>query len=85
MLRHGVSRARQWSNTVEDYNYMCGLAKRDWAWECLRRNTHYRESCLPRLQRGVIRIRLATGPTLTRLRARSPHAEAWGLCCFCRS
>ena len=69
-------------NIVQAYDYMSMLAKPDWAWEYLRRNMQYRSTARPRLERGIIKVRLADGPILTRLRARLPHAEAWGLCCF---
>ena len=71
-----------WRGSVHDYGYMSTLAKQDWAWECLRRNTTFRSVARLWQQRGLIRVRLGAGPILTRLRARLPHAEAWGLCCF---
>lgn len=74
----------RWRNSVRTYDYMSELAKPDWAWECLRRNNIYRSIARLRLRRGLVRVPLAAGPMLTRLRARLPHAEAWGLCCFCR-
>ena len=30
-----------WSPSLDAYNYLCGLTKPDWAWECLRRNLDY--------------------------------------------
>jgi hypothetical protein len=73
-----------WQDSLQAYDYMRSLAKADWAWECLRRNLSYRSMARLHRQRGVTGVRLTAGPFLTRLRARQPHAEAWGLCCFCR-
>ena len=72
----------QWHGSVDAYDYMRTLEKPEWAWECLRRNPLYQSIARLRHQRGLIRVRLATGARLTRLGARLPHAEAWGLCCF---
>jgi len=82
MRRRGLRIRPHWHDSVFPYDYMSVLAKPDWAWECLRRNPVYRSIARLRLERGIIQVRLAAGPMLTRLYARSPHAEAWGLCCF---
>lgn len=71
-----------WPPPPDAYDYMSILSKPDWAWECLRRNPHYQSVARARYRRGVVRVRLSTGAFQTRLRARLPHAEAWGLCCF---
>lgn len=83
MPHAGPCPSSHWHGSVRAYDYMGMLAKPDWAWEYLRRNTIYQSMARLRLRRGLTRVRLATGPMLTRLRARLPHAEAWGLCCFC--
>jgi hypothetical protein len=64
------------------YEYLCAATMPDWAWEYLRRNFDYQASARLGYRRGVARQRLATGPLLTRLRARHVEAEVWGLACF---
>lgn len=71
-----------WPPSVAAYEYLCGAAKPDWAWECLRRNFDYQASARLGHRRGVAHRRLAAGPILTRLRARHAGAEVWGLACF---
>jgi hypothetical protein len=73
---------RFWPPAPEAYDYMSTLSKPDWAWEYLRRNPHYQSVARVGHRKGLVRVRLSTGAYLTRLRARLPHAEAWGLCCF---
>jgi len=82
MRRAGFSVASEWPPAQGAYDYMSMLAKPDWAWECLRRNSVYQSIARLRHGKGLVRVRLTTGAALTRLRARAPHAEAWGLCCF---
>ncbi len=71
-----------WPPSENAYDYLSMAAKPDWAWECLRRNPAYQSEARLRHRKGLVRVRLTTGASLTRLRARLPHAEAWGLCCF---
>ncbi len=65
-----------------DYDYLRTAAMPDWAWEYLRRNFEYQANARLGHRRGVARQRLSAGPVLTRLRARHPGAEGWGLACF---
>lgn len=82
MSRHRFYVGPEWPPTSEDYDYLVKSPKSDWAWEYLRRSRQYQSVARLSLRKGVSRLQLATGITLTRLRARLPHAEAWGLCCF---
>jgi hypothetical protein len=67
---------------LQDYEYLRTAAMTDWAWEYLRRNFDYQASARLGHRRGMARRRLATGPLLTRMRARHAGAETWGLTCF---
>ncbi|RTL71434.1 MAG: DUF2285 domain-containing protein [Hyphomicrobiales bacterium] len=71
-----------WLSSLQAYEYMSGLARSDWAWEFLRRNPAFWSLARLRHTRGVVHVRLASGAILTRLRARQPNAEAWGLAAF---
>jgi hypothetical protein len=71
-----------WPATLHHYEYLRAATMFDWAWEYLRRNVEYRVSARLGHRRGVVYQRLATGPLLTRLRARHRDAETWGLACF---
>jgi hypothetical protein len=71
-----------WPPSLNAYEYLRAAAMPDWAWEYLRRNLAYQASARIRPGRGLIRVRLSAGALLTRLRARDPGAEAWGLSCF---
>ncbi len=50
-----------------------------WAWEGLRRNPSYRRDYFATASIRPIQIRLATGATLLRAKARELSAEKWGL------
>lgn len=82
MRRTILDVSSHWPPSPDGYDYLKTAGKPDWAWEYLRRNQDYRSSARSRFSRGCVRVRLSEGPSLTRLRARAPHAEAWGLCCF---
>ena len=71
-----------WPPSLQAYEYLRTATKSDWAWEYLRRNADYQPEARLHHRRGVVRQRLATGPVLTRMRARHLRAEKWGLCCF---
>jgi hypothetical protein len=72
----------EWPPLLQAYEYLCGAALPDWAWEYLRRHVDYQASARLGHRRGLTRQRLAAGPVLTRLRARHACAEGWGLACF---
>jgi len=74
-----------WPKSLQDYEYLRTAGINDWAWEFLRRNFDYQADARLHHRRGTVRRRLATGPLLTRMRARHIRAETWGLCCFRRS
>jgi hypothetical protein len=82
MRRAIFSVGPDWPPNPAAYDYMSLLAKPDWAWEYLRRNSNYQSIARLRRGKGLVHVRLTNGASLTRLRARSTHAEAWGLCCF---
>jgi hypothetical protein len=69
-----------WSPPLEAYDYLSGLAPRDWAWEGLRRNPRYQADARTFECRET--IMLGGGALLTRMQETSPRAEAWALCCF---
>jgi Family of unknown function (DUF6499) len=71
-----------WSPSLDAYNYLCGLTKPDWAWECLRRNPDYQAQVQSASFEDVVSQRLQTGTLLTRVTARPIRAEAWELCSF---
>ena len=71
-----------WSPSLDAYNYLCGLTKPDWAWECLRRNLDYQAQVQSASSEGVVSQPLNTGALLTRMPMRAIPAEAWALCCF---
>jgi Proteobacterial transcriptional regulator-like domain len=71
-----------WPPPLDAYNYLCGLTKPDWAWECLRRNLDYRAQVLSASLVGVVSQPLDSGALLTRMPERVIPAEAWALCCF---
>ena len=66
--------------TLEAYDYMRTLGRRDWAWEALRRNPAYQEDALA--SDGQDCTRLTSGAILTRMHEPSPRAEAWSLRSF---
>ena len=72
----------QWQPSLDAYEYLRTAARPEWAWEYLRRNPAHQANARVESARGLVRVRLNAGPTLTRLRARHVRAEAWGLCCF---
>jgi hypothetical protein len=69
-----------WPATLEAYDYLSGLAPRDWAWEGLRRNPKYQADARAFEHRET--RTLGGGALLTLLQETSPRAEAWALCCF---
>jgi hypothetical protein len=71
-----------WSPSLDAYNYLCGLTKPDWAWECLRRNLDYQAQIQSVSLERVVSQTLNTGTLLTRMPERVIPAEAWALCSF---
>ena len=81
-LKHCVGPT--WPPPLEAYNYLSGLAWRDWAWEALRRNQNYQAEAMARSSWGDASQQLEGGALLTRMREPVLPAEAWALCSFRR-
>ena len=73
-----------WPPNLHAYDYLRELARRDWAWEGLRRNRAYRSQALARLSDNIIVKQLGGGALFTRMQGPVPAAEAWALHCFRR-
>lgn len=82
-VRHYVGPER--SPTLEAYDYMRTLRRREWPWEGLRRNPAYQDEARAHLTDGQVSTRLESGALLTRMHEPSPRAEAWALRSFRRS
>jgi hypothetical protein len=71
--------------SLQVYDYLAFLARRDWAWEGLRRNPAYRDAASAPLSAGDSNTeQLEGGALLTRLQEPVRPAEAWALCTFRR-
>ncbi|MGE0852987.1 MAG: DUF6499 domain-containing protein [Hyphomicrobiaceae bacterium] len=71
--------------SLQAYDYLAFLARRDWAWEGLRRNAAYQAQALAHLSAGHSNTEhLEGGALLTRLQEPVRPAEAWALCTFRR-
>ena len=71
--------------SLQVYDYLGFLTRRDWAWEGLRRNTAYQAAALAHLSAGNSNTKhLEGGAHLTRLQEPVRPAEAWALCTFRR-
>ena len=71
--------------SLQVYDYLAFLARRDWAWEGLRRNAAYQAAALAHLSAGNSNTeQLEGGALLTRLQEPVRPAEAWALCTFRR-
>jgi hypothetical protein len=71
--------------SLQVYDYLAFLARRDWAWEGLRRNAAYQAAAFARLSAGNSNAeQLEGGALLTRLQEPVRSAEAWALCTFRR-
>ncbi len=79
-VRHYVG--PPWPPTLDAYDYMRTLSRRDWAWEGLRRNPAYQEEARAQLMDGQVSTRLKGGAILVRMHEPSPRAEAWALRSF---
>lgn len=71
-----------WPPTLESYDYMRTLSRRDWAWEGLRRIPDYQDDARAHLTDAHVSTELESGATFTRMHGRSPGAEAWALRSF---
>ena len=72
--------------SLQVYDYLGFLTRRDWAWEGLRRNVAYLAAAFAHLSAGHSNIKhLEGGALLTRLQEPVRPAEAWALCTFRRS
>ena len=79
-VRHYVG--PPWPPTLEAYDYMRTLSRRDWAWEGLRRNPRYQDEARAHLMDLQAASRLESGALFTRMPKASPRAEAWALRSF---
>ena len=69
--------------SLQVYDYLSFLTRRDWAWEGLRRNTAYQTAALAELSTTIGNTKqLEGGALLTRLQEPVRPAEAWALCSF---
>lgn len=80
-LRHYVGPS--WPPTLEAYDYLRQLRRRDLAWEGLRRLPAYQDDARAYLTNAQVSTRLESGALLTRMHEPSPRAEAWALRSFC--
>jgi hypothetical protein len=71
-----------WPASLDAYEYLKTLTRRDWAWEALRRNPAYQRQALACPSQSVVRENLGSGALITRMQGTEPAAEAWALCCF---
>lgn len=69
--------------TLEAYDYLHMLIRRDLAWEGLRRDPAYQDEAREYLRNGQFSTRLESGAILTRMHEPLPRAEAWALRSFC--
>ena len=69
--------------TLEGYDYLCRIGRRDLAWEGLRRLPAYQDEARAQLLETQTSTRLESGALLTRVHERSPRAAAWALRSFC--
>jgi hypothetical protein len=74
-----------WPASLDAYDYLRTLNRRDWAWEGLRRNPAYQRQALACPSQSMVRENLGSGALFTRMQGAEPAAEAWALCCFRRS
>lgn len=79
-VRHYVGPLRP--PTLEAYDYMRTLIRRDWPWEGLRRDPAYQDEARAHLKGNQGTTRLEGGALLTRMHGPSPRAEAWALRSF---
>lgn len=79
-VRHYVG--PPWPPTLESYDYLALLRRRDLAWEGLRRLPAYQDDARAHLTDTQISTRLESGALLTRMHEPSPRAEAWALRSF---
>jgi len=71
--------------SLQVYDYLGSLTRRDWAWEGLRRNPAYQAASFTHLSAGNTNTEhLKGGALLTRLQEPVRPAEAWALCTFRR-
>lgn len=71
--------------TLEAYDYLGRLSRRDLAWEGLRRLPAYQDDAQAHLTDAQVSTRLESGALLTRMHEPSPRAAAWALRSFRRS
>ena len=81
-VRHCVGPS--WPPTLEAYDYLGRLRRRDLAWEGLRRLPAYQDDAREQLTDAQVSTRLESGALLTRMHERSPRAAAWALRSFRR-
>lgn len=79
-VRHYVG--PPWPPTLAAYDYTRTLARRDWAWEGLRRDPAYQDEARAHLDVIQDITRLESGALITRMHGPSPRAEAWALRSF---
>ena len=82
-VRHYVGPERP--PTLEAYDYLGRLRRRDLAWEGLRRLPDYQDDAKAHLTDTQVSTRLESGALLTRMHEPSPRAAAWALRSFRRS
>lgn len=82
-VRHYVGPERP--PTLEAYDYLGRLRRRDLAWEGLRRLPAYQDDVQAHLADTQVSTRLESGALLTRMHEPSPRAAAWALRSFRRS
>ncbi|WP_432431374.1 transcriptional regulator domain-containing protein [Rhodomicrobium vannielii] len=74
-----------WPPSLDSYDYLVGQPQSAWAWEFLRRNSHYRAQAEQALQGAKNPSQTRTGLRITRLLSPQLEANAWALCSFRRS
>lgn len=71
--------------SLQVYDYLGFLTRRDWAWEGLRRNAAYQAAAFAHFSAGNANTEHTEGRALlTRLQEPVRPAEAWALCTFRR-
>lgn len=68
--------------TLEAYDYLHTLIRRDLAWEGLRRDPAYQDEARVYLRNGQVSTRLASGALFTRMHEPALRAAAWALRSF---
>lgn len=60
------------------YSYTSGLPRRGWAWEFLRRNSHYQRDCA-RMASMLEVTKIGAHQTVLNIPSSAPDPSCWGL------